>query len=92
MIAALDFQSNTIGNAFEGSGNKTPSPIGSTTLGNQGAGTYLTVDIGPNGFDVGNFNDGGSGVGVILHEEGQFVNKRGTTTLPEMPATRWFCR
>ncbi len=72
-LASLDFKSNVGGGTFESSGSQASESIGSTQLGNQGAGTYLTVDIGPNGFDVGNFNNGGSGVGVILHEEGHFL-------------------
>ena len=72
-LASLDFQSNVGGGTYESSGTQASEAIGSTQIGNQGAGTFLTVDIGPNGFDVGNFNDGGSGVGVILHEEGHFM-------------------
>ena len=91
-LASLDFQSNTGGGTFESSGSATPVAIGSTLLNNQGAGTYLTVTLGAGGFDIGNFNNGGSGVGVILHEEGHFLGlgHSGPYNGSNNPATQQF--
>ena len=74
-LASLDFKSTSGGGTYESSGSGTPVPIGSSLLNNQGVGTFLTVNIDRNngGFDLGNFNSGGSGVGVILHGEGHFL-------------------
>lgn len=76
-LASLTFESNDgtgpSGGSYESSGSTTQEAIGSTLLNNQGTGTYLTVDTSPTGFDLGNFNNGGSGIGIILHEEGHFL-------------------
>jgi hypothetical protein len=73
--ASLIFQGSTTGGTYESAPNRTGEAINSPLLSNQGTGVFLNLNTDPNngGFPIGDFNDGGSGIGAILHEEGHFL-------------------